>query len=69
MVLILRSGSIIAMIVVGCILLFVFVAWDTFVAKRPVIPFRFLTNRSFIGSSWIGFFDFVSQGECKMSSF
>ena len=50
----------IAMLVVGIVLLFVFTLWDTLVAKRPVMPGRFLRNRSFIGAAWIGFFDFVS---------
>ncbi len=50
----------IAMIVVGCILLPVFALWDIYVAKRPVIARRFLTNRSIVFAAWIGFFDFVS---------
>lgn len=50
----------IAMIVVGCVLLPVFAIWDVYFAKRPVIAHRFLTNRSIVFASWIGFFDFVS---------
>lgn len=50
----------IAMLVVGIVLLFAFTMWDGWVAKRPVMPLRFLRNRSFIGAAWIGFFDFVS---------
>lgn len=50
----------IAMLVVGIVLLFAFTMWDGLVAKRPVMPLRFLRNRSFIGAAWIGFFDFVS---------
>ncbi|KAJ3548443.1 hypothetical protein NM688_g5297 [Phlebia brevispora] len=55
-----HNASMIAMLVVGIFLLFVFAIWDTFFAKRPVMPLRFLKNRSFIGASWIGFMDFVS---------
>ncbi|PSS03712.1 hypothetical protein PHLCEN_2v3966 [Hermanssonia centrifuga] len=53
-------ASIIAMLVIGIVLLFVFSVWETWFAKRPVVPLRFLRNRSFIGAAWIGFFDFVS---------
>ncbi|KAI0755989.1 drug:h+ antiporter [Irpex lacteus] len=55
-----HSGSIIAMLVVGIILLFVFAAWDIRFATRPIMPARFLKNRAFIAASWIGFFDFVA---------
>ena len=48
------------MLVVGIVLLFVFSVFDTWFAKRPVMPTRFLRNRAFIGAAWIGFFDFVS---------
>lgn len=54
------EGSLIAMLVVGIFLLFVFTAWEFWCAKRPVIPFRFLTNRTFVGATWMCFFDFVS---------
>lgn len=54
------KASMIAMLVVGIVLLFGFTMWDSFVAQRPVVPFRFWKNRSFIGAAWIGFFDFVS---------
>ena len=53
-------ASMIAMIVVGCILLPVVAAWEIYVAKRPVIARRFLTNRTVILAAWIGFFDFFS---------
>ncbi|KAH9896440.1 drug:h+ antiporter [Cubamyces lactineus] len=55
-----HNPSMIAMIVVGCILLPVFALWDIYFAKRPVFPRRFLTNRSVTIASWIGFFDFFS---------
>ena len=54
------TASMIAMLVVGCVILVAFVAWDTRYAKRPIMPPRFLTNRAFLGAAWIGFFDFVS---------
>lgn len=50
----------IAMIVVGCVLLCVFIVWDARFAKRPLMPARFLRNRAFVGAAWIGFLDFVS---------
>ena len=48
----------IAMLVVGCLLLPVIAVWEIYVAKRPVIARRFLTNRTVILAAWIGFFDF-----------
>ncbi|EKM58957.1 uncharacterized protein PHACADRAFT_25102 [Phanerochaete carnosa HHB-10118-sp] len=54
------NASMIAMLVIGIVLLFVFIVWDTRFAKRPIMPPRFLRNRAFIGATWIGFFDFVS---------
>lgn len=56
----LPPGSLIAMLVVGIVLLFVFAAWEVWVAKQPVVPLRFLTNRTFVGGTWMCFFDFVS---------
>ena len=50
----------IAMLVIGCLLLPVIAAWEIYVAKRPVIARRFLTNRTVILAAWIGFFDFFS---------
>ena len=55
-----HTASIIAMLVVGFVLFFVFGAWDFRYAKRPVIALRFVKNRSVLGAAWIGFFDFVS---------
>ncbi|KAI0828474.1 drug:h+ antiporter [Trametes gibbosa] len=55
-----HNPSMIAMIVIGCILLPVFILWDVYCAKRPVVARRFLTNRSVVLASWIGFFDFFS---------
>ncbi|KAI0759138.1 drug:h+ antiporter [Trametes elegans] len=55
-----HNPSMIAMIVVGCVLLLVFALWDIYVAKRPVIARRFLVNWSVVCAAWIGFFDFLS---------
>ncbi|KAH7919716.1 MFS general substrate transporter [Leucogyrophana mollusca] len=55
-----RNASIIAMLAVGVVLLAVFVFWDLYIAKHPVIAPRFLRNRSVVFASLIGFFDFVS---------
>ncbi|KAI0828482.1 drug:h+ antiporter [Trametes gibbosa] len=52
-----HNPSMIAMIVVGCVLLPAFALWDIYLAKRPVIARRFLTNRSVVFAAWIGFFD------------
>lgn len=50
----------IAMLVVGCLLLFVIVLWEFKFAKRPVLARRLLSNKTVVLSAWIGFFDFVS---------
>ncbi|KAH9846877.1 drug:h+ antiporter [Lenzites betulinus] len=55
-----HNPSMIAMIVIGCVLLPVFALWDIYFAKRPVIARRFLTNPSVVFAAWIGFFDFFS---------
>ncbi len=49
----------IAMLVVGCVLLLFIAPWEAKVAKYPVLPGRFLKNKSIVGASLIGFFDFV----------
>ncbi|KAI0759140.1 drug:h+ antiporter [Trametes elegans] len=55
-----HNPSMIAMVVVGCVLLPVFALWDIYVAKRPVIARRFLFNSTVVCAAWIGFFDFLS---------
>ncbi|KAL5493064.1 hypothetical protein ACEPAI_4512 [Sanghuangporus weigelae] len=55
-----ENPSMIAMLVVGVVLLFVFAIWDLRFAKRPVVAPRFLRNRSVVLAAWVGFFDFVS---------
>ena len=52
-------ASMIAMLVIGCVLLCLFAVWDLRFASRPVIAPRFLRNRSVVFASLIGFFDFV----------
>ncbi|KAF7977944.1 hypothetical protein HWV62_2023 [Athelia sp. TMB] len=54
------NASMISMLVLGVVILFVFGIWDLRYASRPVIAARFVRNRSVIGASFIGFFDFVS---------
>lgn len=54
------NPSMIAMIVIGCVLLPSFVLYDWKFAKFPVVPGRFVRNKSVVGASLIGFFDFVS---------
>ncbi|KIN99039.1 hypothetical protein M404DRAFT_16569 [Pisolithus tinctorius Marx 270] len=56
----LRSGPIIAMLIVGVVLLGVFAYWDIRVAKIPVFAPRFMRNTSVIIAALIGFFDFMS---------
>ena len=58
-ILIRSTASMISMLVLGVVILFVFGIWDLRYASRPVIAARFVRNRSVIGASFIGFFDFV----------
>ncbi|KAF8920270.1 hypothetical protein CPB85DRAFT_1429077 [Mucidula mucida] len=55
-----HNPSMIAMLVVGCVLLLFIAPWEAKVAKYPVLPGRFLKNKSIVGASLIGFFDFIS---------
>ncbi|KAL1694641.1 major facilitator superfamily domain-containing protein [Schizophyllum commune] len=54
------NPSMIAMLVVGCVLLFGVAIWDFKFASYPAIPRRFVMNRSVMFASLIGFFDFIS---------
>ncbi|KAI0076314.1 drug:h+ antiporter [Panus rudis PR-1116 ss-1] len=54
------NGSIIAMLVIGCVLLPIALFWDLRYAKHPAIAPRFLKNLTVNAAMWIGFFDFVS---------
>ena len=54
------SGSMIAMIVLGPFFLIAFGVYEWKFAPRPLAPPRFFKNKSIVGASLIGFFDFVS---------
>ncbi|KAF7595471.1 hypothetical protein BBP40_005807 [Aspergillus hancockii] len=44
------SGYIIAMIVVGCVMLVIFILYETYVAPAPLLNFALITNRTVIGA-------------------
>ncbi|RHZ43170.1 uncharacterized protein CDV56_100582 [Aspergillus thermomutatus] len=44
------TGYIIAMIVVGCVMLVIFILWETFCATAPLLKFSFLSDRTVIGA-------------------
>lgn len=54
------------MLVTGVILLFVFAAWDFGYASRPVIPPRFIKNKTIVIAASVGFIDFVSPCACSI---
>jgi hypothetical protein len=43
-----RTGSIIAMIVMGAVILVSFAFWERFAARRPFIPYHLITDRTII---------------------
>ncbi|KAF7338159.1 hypothetical protein MVEN_02040800 [Mycena venus] len=49
-----------AIFFLGLIFIPIFVLWDFRWAKYPVIPFRFVVNRSVVGASLIGALDFMA---------
>ncbi|KAM3581079.1 hypothetical protein VKS41_006524 [Umbelopsis sp. WA50703] len=59
-----NTPSMIAMIVVGCLLLPVFAIWECVFASRfgytAIAPLRFFKNLNIAAACFIGFFDFVS---------
>ncbi|KAI0742084.1 drug:h+ antiporter [Daedaleopsis nitida] len=55
-----NNPSMIAMLVIGCLLIFGVVFWEFKFAKRPVLARRLLMNRTVVIAAWIGFFDFFS---------
>ncbi|KAK0471517.1 drug:h+ antiporter [Armillaria novae-zelandiae] len=55
-----HNPSMIAMVVIGCILFPLIGPWEFKFAKFPVVPWRYVKNRSVVGASLIGFFDFIS---------
>ncbi|KAJ6630603.1 drug:h+ antiporter [Mycena sp. CBHHK59/15] len=54
------GAGMMAMFVLGIILIPAFAFWDFGWAKYPVIPRRFVFNRSVVGASLIGAFDFMA---------
>ncbi|TEB20096.1 ferrichrome-type siderophore transporter [Coprinellus micaceus] len=55
-----RNPSMIAMEVVGIVLLPVYFLYSAYLAKVPVVPKRFLRNRSVVLACLVGAFDFIS---------
>ncbi|KAF9522452.1 major facilitator superfamily domain-containing protein [Crepidotus variabilis] len=55
-----HSPSQIAMLIVGCVTFPLYILWDAKFAKYPVIPRRFLTNRTFLIAALVGALDFAS---------
>ncbi|BGP27916.1 hypothetical protein JCM10295v2_006903 [Rhodotorula toruloides] len=54
------SYEIIVLLVVGGLTLIGFVAYERFVATKPLFPFRFFRSATVVACALIGFFDFVS---------
>ncbi|KAK1232837.1 hypothetical protein PQX77_004003 [Marasmius sp. AFHP31] len=54
-----KNPSMIAMIVVGFVIVPMFVMWEKYTAY-PIIPTRYLKNRSVVIAALIGLFDFIS---------
>ncbi|GAA5868058.1 hypothetical protein JCM8547_000791 [Rhodosporidiobolus lusitaniae] len=54
------SGKIIAMLTVGGVVLIAFVAYERFLAVKPLFPARFFKSSTVVCCALIGFFDFVS---------
>ncbi|KAJ3529722.1 hypothetical protein NMY22_g8881 [Coprinellus aureogranulatus] len=55
-----KNPSMIAMEVIGCVLLPVYFVYSAYFSKYPVVPKRFLANRSVVLACLIGAFDFIS---------
>lgn len=55
-----HNGSMIAMVVIGCICLVIFIFWEinSRLAPQPFLSFRLLTNRTVLAGCAIGFFYF-----------
>ncbi|KAJ7905680.1 major facilitator superfamily domain-containing protein [Mycena olivaceomarginata] len=54
------ATGMLAIFVLGLLFIPLFALWDFRWANYPVIPFRFVVNRSVIGASLIGAFDFLA---------
>ncbi|KAJ7510037.1 major facilitator superfamily domain-containing protein [Mycena galericulata] len=55
-----RRSGMLSMFLLGIILIPIFALWDFKWAKYPVLPVRFVVNRSVVGASLIGAFDFMA---------
>ncbi len=58
-------ASMIAMLVIGCVLFPAVGPWEFKFAKYPVVPRRFITNFTVVGASLIGFFDYACPSSCN----
>lgn len=54
------TPSFIAMLVLGTVLLGLFCLWDGKFARKPIVPYRLMTNRTVVAACLIGAFDFLS---------
>ncbi|KAJ7046973.1 drug:h+ antiporter [Mycena alexandri] len=55
-----NGAAMLSIFLLGIVLIPVFAWWDFKWAKYPVIPFRFVANRSVVGASLIGALDFMA---------
>ncbi|KAL4907829.1 siderophore iron transporter mirA [Aspergillus multicolor] len=53
-----HKPSFIAMLVVGVVVFIFFIAWDTWLAKKPFIPYRMIRNRTVLAACCLGALDF-----------
>ncbi|KAL2835835.1 major facilitator superfamily domain-containing protein [Aspergillus pseudoustus] len=53
-----HKGSFIAMLVMGVVIFIGFIAWDTWFAKKPFVPYRMIRNRTVAAACLIGALDF-----------
>ncbi|KAK0242891.1 drug:h+ antiporter [Armillaria nabsnona] len=60
-----NNPSMIAMLVIGCVLFPAVGPWEFKFAKYPVVPRRFITNFTVVGASLIGFFDYACPSSCN----
>ena len=54
------TPSFIAMLVLGIALLGLFCFWDGKYARKPIVPYRLMTNHTVVAACLIGAFDFLS---------
>ncbi|KAL4799605.1 siderophore iron transporter mirA [Aspergillus venezuelensis] len=50
--------SFIAMLVLGVVIFIAFIAWDTYFARKPFIPYRMIRNRTVAAACLLGALDF-----------